>query len=418
LAIAEPLPSEMVVVRAPQAWDPLFSPVFRMFWIASLASNTGTWIHEVGSGWLMSSLDSSPHMVSAVRVVMSLPILFLAIPAGALADRVDRRRLLIGIQSLLMTITSVLAAATYFGAITPYWLLALTFAMGLGMVLHVPTWQASIPELVPREQIPQAVALGSLSFNLARSVGPAIGGLLIASFGIWIAFAVNAFSFGVVLWAIIRWKPAPRPARELEPYFASIRTVVLLSVRERVIRNVLIRVFLFVIPASALWSLMPLIVRDQLDWDAKGFGYLVGAIGMGAVAAAAWLPRMRSLVGLDHTVFGGMCLFSIGLAVASLSTSKGHTLITMLILGIGWMTVLTTLNSTVQMTVANSIRARGMACYLSVFAAGMAAGSWTWGAIANLYSPGFAMLVAAAVIPIQAVAGMMLPIEKRSPESR
>jgi predicted MFS family arabinose efflux permease len=390
--------------------------VYRLFWIASLASNTGTWVHEVGAGWLMSSLDNSPHMVSAVRVAMALPILLLALPAGALADRVDRRKLLIVVQSLLMLTAATLAVTTFTGSITPQWLLVLTVLMGLGLVVHVPTWQASIPELVPRDQIPQAVALGSISFNLARSVGPAIGGLLISLFGSWVAFAVNALSFGFVIFALLSWRRTANEIPHRESYMASIKTGLIYACRERVFRNVLLRTLLFVLPASALWSLMPLIAREQLRWDSRGYGFLVGAIGIGAVAAAIWLPRLRRLIGIDQTVFAGMCLFAAGLAVTSISSYRSTCLSAMFIMGAGWMTVLTTLNSTAQIHLSNSIRARGMACYLSAIAGGMAGGAWLWGVVAHDFSLSLALWAAAALLPIHAVVGASLSMESRAAE--
>ncbi|MGV3485725.1 MAG: MFS transporter [Planctomycetaceae bacterium] len=401
----------------PGAWAPLASPVFRMFWIASLASNIGTWVHEVGSGWLMSSLDDSPQMVSAVRVAMSLPILLLAIPAGALVDRVDRRRLLITIQSLLMAATAVLALMTYTRSITPTSLLVLTVIMALALVIHVPAWQASIPELVPRDQIQQAVALGSISFNLARSVGPALGGLLIATFGTWVAFAVNGLSFGIVIAALVSWRRGTVDVAKPESFLASIRTGSLYVMREPVMRNVLLRVILFVVPASALWSLIPLIAREQLHWDSRGYGYLVGAIGIGAVAAAILLPRLRQSIGVDQTIFAAMCVFGSGLAVTSISTNAIVTMAAMFVMGVGWMLAMTTLNSTAQITLANAIRARGMSYFLSAMAGGMAVGAWLWGLIAQETSPELAQLAAAAILPVHAVVGLMLPIRPHSEQS-
>ena len=358
----------------------------------------------------MSVLDDSPAMVSAVRVAMSIPILLLAIPAGALADRVDRRRLLIVIQCVLMTTTAILSVLTYTDLITPISLLVLTIVMGLGMVVHVPTWQASLPELVPREQIPQAVALGSISFNLARSVGPALGGLLIASYGTWVAFAVNSVSFGMVVYALFRWKRDEVEVSRVESYHASIVSGLSFVLRDRVMRNVLIRVVLFVMPASALWSLMPLIAREQLDWDSRGYGYLVGAIGVGAVSAALFLPRIRRIIGIDQTIFASMCLFAAGLAITSISSDRLTVMGSMFAMGAGWMMTLTTLNSTAQITLPNAVRARGMACYLSSMAGGMAAGAWLWGLVATSYSPQLAELFAAAILPVNAIVGVMLPL--------
>ena len=196
--------ADLVASHSP--WAPLRVPVFRAFWLASLVSNLGTWVHEVGAGWLMTNLDSSPEMVSAVRIALSAPTMMLAIPAGVIADRIDRRRLLIITQLILFSTTAILAALTFTGAITSWTLLAFTFVMGLGTVMHVLTWQSTIPELVPIAQLPRAVALGSISFNLARAIGPALGGVLIALAGVWITFAVNALSFACVLVVLLGWR--------------------------------------------------------------------------------------------------------------------------------------------------------------------------------------------------------------------
>jgi predicted MFS family arabinose efflux permease len=383
-----------------------------MFWLASLASNVGTWVHEVGSGWLMTTLDSSPGMVSSVRIAMSVPILLLAIPAGAIADRVDRRRLLILVQVVLMVTTATISATTYFNTITPTLLLGLTIVMGLGMVVHVPTWQASIPELVPKGQIPQAVALGSISFNLARSIGPALGGILIAAYGTWVAFALNSLSFAMVIVALMQWKRPPHNVSLHETYGASIKSGVRAVLSDSVMRNVMMRVALFVLPASSLWSLMPLIAREQLDWDSRGYGYLVGAVGVGAVAAAVVLPQLRSKLGNDRTTCTAMCTFAIGLATLATFPNRAIAMLAMLVMGASWMMTLTTLNATAQVSLPNEIRARGMACYLSSLAGAMAVGAWWWGLVASAMSLEFTQLAAAATLPLFAAPGRWLPTQR------
>ncbi len=274
-------------------------------------------------------------MVSGVRVAMAFPIILLAIPAGALADRVNRRNLLIVVQSILLVTAATISLLTYLQLITPTSLLLLTIVMGMGMVLHVPTWQASIPELVAHDQIPQAVALGSISFNLARSIGPALGGIMIAWFGTWVAFAMNSLSYAFVLAALLAWDRKAEPHASLDSYWRSVLRGLEFAARDRVMRNVILRVILFVIPASLLWSQLPLIAREQLGWDSRGYGYLVGAVGIGAVAAATWLPALRRLVGVDQTVFVAMCLFAIGLAVISITSQRYVALGAMLLMGIG-----------------------------------------------------------------------------------
>lgn len=378
------------------AFAPLSLPTYRMFWIASLFSNTGTWIHEIGAGWLMSTLDGSPQMVSAVRAATALPIVLLAVPAGALSDRIDRRTMMLVVQCWLMAIAGTAAVLTYLQWITPLGLLILTVLMGLGVVLHVPTWQASIPEIVSRKHLPQAIALGSVSFNLARSVGPAMGGLLIAAIGTWAAFGANALSFGVVFLAVFCWKRTRVTPPPSDTFFQSMRAGVVLVTSRGEMRRVLVRVGLFVLPASSLWALMPLIAREQLAWDARGYGYLVGAIGLGAVLAAVWLPRMRTRLGITRTLVFTMSTYALGLATMAATQDRGLAIFAALAMGTGWMAVLTTLNATAQMALPDEMRARGMSCYLSTMAMAMAAGSMVWGKVAALHTPAFALASASA----------------------
>jgi len=402
--------------KPPGPFAPLALPTYRMFWIASLFSNTGTWVHEIGAGWLMSTLDGSPQMVSAVRAATALPIVLLAVPAGALSDRVDRRKMMLVVQCWLMAIAATAAMLTYLERITPAGLLMLTICMGLGVVLHVPTWQASIPEIVTRKHLPQAIALGSVSFNLARSVGPAVGGLLIAGIGTWAAFGVNALSFGVVLMAVFFWKRARVTAPPSDTFFQSMRAGVVMVTSRGEMRRVLVRVGLFVLPASSLWALLPLIARGQLSWDARGYGYLVGAIGLGAVLAAIWLPRMRSRLGVDLTLVVAMLAYALGLAIMAATPYRGPAIFASLVMGTGWMAVLTTLNATAQMALPDEMRARGMSCYLSAMAMAMAAGSMVWGKVAAMQSPAFAVAAASASLFAVCIVTLFWPENHRIDE--
>ncbi len=373
-------------------------PIYRAFWIASLASNLGTWVHEVGAGWLMTSLDASPEMVSAVRTSMAMPVLFLAIPAGVLADRVDRRRLLLVTQFVLLSTAIVLAVLTLADSINAWGLLALTFVIGLGMVVHVPTWQASIPELVPREQLPSAVALGSISFNLARSAGPAVGGLMIATAGVWSAFALNAASFAGVIAVLVFWKRETTESAHGLSFRHSLIQGVRYVVNDRPLRHVMIGVVLFVLPGSALWSLLPLVAREHLGWEASGFGLLVTSLGIGAVFAASLMPRLIRRVGRDWAISLAMLMYAAGLMMLSHTRSGVVAVASMLVMGVGWMITLTTLNTTAQVSLPRRLRARGMGCYLSAMALSMSMGSLLWGRLAGLASIEISLLTAAAVL--------------------
>lgn len=395
----------------PSPWEPLRQPLFRTFWIASLFSNLGTWVHEVGAAWLMTTLDSSPLMVSAVRTSMALPMLLLALPAGVLADRVDRRRLLIATQCGLLVVAFTLAGLTYTGAIGPLGLLVLTALTGVGMVVHAPTWQAVIPEIVPRRSIPAAVSLGSVSFNLARSVGPAAGGVIVAAFGSWAAFGLNGLSFFVIITVLLLWRRAtpegPPPEKSAG---AALLTGLRFVVGTPTMRHVLARNILFVVPASSLWSLLPLVARNHLNWEARGFGSMVTLIGAGAVLAAAVLPRLRNRFGSDSVIVATGIIAAGCLAAVAVAKRPWIDLPLMIPLGAAWMMTLTTLNATAQMTLPSHLRARGMSAYLSVFAGSMAAGSLLWGSIARTSDVSTALLAAAALMGVTAIGGHFFSI--------
>lgn len=393
-------------------WAPLRLPIYRAFWMASLLSNLGTWVHEVGAAWLMTQLDPSPVMVSAVRSAMALPIVFLALPAGVLADRVDRRRLLLGTQTWLLLIAITLTVLTFAGAMTPPALLGLTLATGLGMVLHTPTWQASIPELVPRNQLISAIALGSISFNLARAAGPALGGWMVSGFGSWSAFALNALSFIGVIGVLLYWRRNETESSEGRSFFGAMGDGVRYVLGDLSLRNILIRVFLFVIPAGGLWGLLPLVARQMLQWDASGYGILVGMIGLGAVLCAGLMPTLRYRLGISGTLALGHILVILALLGLALSPSRTVVALLMLVTGGGWMMVLTTLNSSMQLHLPKSLRARGMGCYLTAFAIAMGGGSLLWGSLARQTSIPWALGCAGITLSAITLSGLLFPIRE------
>ncbi|MFK8114730.1 MAG: MFS transporter [Rubripirellula sp.] len=392
-------------------WAPLRVPLFRAFWFASIVSNLGTWVHEVGASWLMTNLDASPEMVSAVRIAISVPTILLAIPAGVIADRVDRRMLLILTQLVLLITTSTLAAMTFNGMITSWMLLGLTFVIGLGTVLHVLNWQSTIPELVPKEQLSRAISLGSISFNLARAVGPAIGGVLIAFAGVWIAFAVNAVSFAGVLGVLFFWKRERKESSQGQSLIAALSEGLRFVRDEPVMRNVLIAVAAFLLPATALWSLLPLVARQQLGWQADGFGMLVTMLGVGAVVAARFLHWMHLRFGRDRTVTVAMMVFAVGMALIGLATNGWLAFLATFIMGGSWMMTLTTLNSTAQMKLPNELRARGMGCYITAVAISMATGALLWGQVAGSLGLAATQWIAAGTLVGTSLARMRLSLE-------
>ena len=399
-------------------WAPLHVPIFKAFWIASLVSNLGTWAHEVGAGWLMTSLDPSPQMVAAVRIAIAGPTMFLAIPAGVIADRVDRRQLLIMTQLMLLATTSLLSVLTFAGSITSWSLLGLTFVIGMGVVLHVLTWQSTIPVLVPKPQIARAIALGSISFNLARAAGPAIGGVLIALAGPGAAFAANALSFAGVLAVLLFWKRERTEFSHGMSYRAALKEGFVYVIRQRTMRNVLIGLLMFVLPATALWSLLPLVARHQLGWHVQGYGMLVTAIGLGAVVAARVLHALHRRLFMDRTVAAAMVVFAFGLAVLGTTsgTSLFHTCLAIgscVIMGSTWMISLTTLNATAQMTLPDRLRARAMGCYMTTMATAMTLGSFVWGQVAGHIGLQTTQWAAAATLIVAAAASFFFPIDQK-----
>src|SRR3984957_16597185 len=266
------------------SWAPLHRRVFFALWIAALASNLGTWMQNVGAAWLMTSLSKSPLMVSLIQTASSLPIFLLALPGGALADIVDRRRLLIFSQLWMMVAAGALGILTLLGLTTEWTVLGLSFMLGIGAALNAPAWQAIIPELVPREELAEAVTLNGINFNLARAAGPALGGLVVAWFGAGANFLLNAVSFLGVMIGLYAWRRQARPGvLPAERVLSAIRVGVRYVRYAPALRAVLVRTVAFVVGASAMWAVLPLIARWRLDLRATGFGLLLAWFGFGAV---------------------------------------------------------------------------------------------------------------------------------------
>lgn len=403
--------SRSSVPRGDSPWAPLAVPIFRTFWIASIVSNLGTWIHEVGAGWLMTQLDPSPEMVSAVRVTISSPTMLLAIPAGVLADRMDRRRLLIVTQWVLVASAASLSILTALGWITSWGLLALTLVTGMGMVLHILTWQSTIPILVPRPQLSRAIALGSISFNLARAAGPAIGGFLVATLGAWIAFAINGLSFLVVLDVLWKWKPEKTEAPREQVFMDSLREGFRFVLGQRKMRNVLLNLMLFLMPATAMWSLLPLLAHQHLGWTASGYGLLVTAFGIGAVCAAQLMHRLHRRLKHDRTIALAMLLFAVAWLVMAVTSLTSIILLAAVVMGACWMLTMTTLNAGAQLALPNHLRARGMGSYLTVVAGSMAMGSLLWGQVAGEFGLIDTQKVAAAILLVAAAVSLRFPVD-------
>lgn len=361
-------------------WSPLRLAVFRSLWIAGLASNVGTWMQNVGAAWLMTSLAPTPFWVSMVQAASSLPFFLLALPAGALADVVDRRRLLLAAQAWLAASAAALAALALAGAVGPAGLLALTFSVGIGSTFVAPAFLAIIPDLVPREEIPEAVSLNGISMNLARAAGPAAGGLVVAAAGAGAAFAANALSYLGVIGVLARWR---RPALESrlppEDLIGAMRAGLRYVRHSAPLRLVLIRVAVFVLPASAVWALLPLYAREQMALGPAGYGGLLAFFGAGAVAAGLGLPRLRARVGPQRVTTLSALGFAAAMLVLGVVPPLPVAAGALAVAGAGWLALLTTLSAAAQLVLPAWVRARGLSVYLLVLMGGLALGSTAWG---------------------------------------
>jgi MFS family permease/quinol monooxygenase YgiN len=374
-----------VAASPSSAWSPLRHALFRNVWLATVVSNVGTWMQDVGAGWLMTSLAPAPMMVALVQTATTLPVMLLVLPAGAIADIVDRRRYLIIVQCWMLVVSATLGVLT-FAQITNAWtLLAFTFALGIGLALMMPAWSSIVPELIPRNELQAAIALNSVGVNVSRAIGPALAGLIVAAMGSWLVFLLNAVSYIGVIGVLVTWRREPsKSSLPAERFVSAMRAGMRFVWHAPALQTVLIRGCAFFVFASATWSLFPLIVRRELERGPEVYGALLACIGIGAVSGALFLPRLRSLWSRDHLVAGATLLY----ACAALMLAYVHDVyvlaIAMLATGAGWITVLSSLQVSAQTALPAWVRARGLAAYMIVFMGGMAAGSLLWGHIATL----------------------------------
>jgi MFS family permease len=381
---------------APGAWSPLKIKLFRAMWLAILGSNVGTWVNDVAAAWVMAERTGSPLMVALVQSATTVPVVLLALVAGTLADIVDRRRYLLFTQGWMLLVAASLATLTALQMLTPPLLVALTFAMGCGAAMAMPAQAAIVSELVPRPMLASAVALNSIGINIARSLGPAIGGLIVAQLGAGWAFGLNALSFAAMLWVLFTWKQDVQVSSlPPEGFGAGLRAGLRYALRAGRLQAVLIKSAGFFFFASAVTALLPLVVRGEMQGGAGTYGLLLGCIGIGAVTGALLLPRLRARLDRDLLVL--LATLACALSLLGLAWLRHWALLplAMLVNGFAWITVLSSLQIAAQTAVPAWVRARALSLYIMVFSLGMAAGGLSWGSIAQRTSIPFALTVAA-----------------------
>ncbi|MEP6997389.1 MAG: MFS transporter [Betaproteobacteria bacterium] len=382
---------------APSAWSPLQNRLFRSLWIATIVSNVGTWMQDVGAGWLMTSLSSSPSMVALVEAADSIPMMLLALPAGAVADIVDRRRLLIAIQVYLLIVAGMLGILTLLDLTTAWVLLGFIFALGVGGAMMLPAWSAIVPDLVRTEELSSAVALNSIAINASRAIGPAIAGVLVAAVGVWLVFILNALSYIGILAVLLRWqREHHKSTLPAERFFGALRVGMRFVMHTHALQVVLIRGGAFFVFASATWSLFPLIVRRELGRGPEIYGLLLTCIGIGAVAGAMLLPSVRAKISRDALVAGASVLYAIAALALAHVQNVALLAVAMLTTGVAWISILSALQVSAQMTLPPWVRARGLAAFVVVFMGGMALGSILWGQVATHIGIPAALTAAAA----------------------
>jgi len=383
------------------AWAPLGEPLFRSLWIASVISYTGTWMQNVGAGWLMTQLTMNPLMVGLVQAAGAVPVFLVILPAGALADMVDRRRFLLLTQGWMVLASATLGILTLTSCVGPWVLLLFTFLLGLGAVMNDPAWQAITPELVPAKQHASAVALNSAGFNVARAVGPAMGGLIVAAVGCGTTFLLNAFSFLGVILFLYRWKRPIEARPNTQRVWSAIGDGFSYVRESGLAKSVLLRTGTFSIAAVAMLALLPIIARP---YGARGYGVLLGCFGLGALLGALALPRLREKLSVDGVVVTAILIFAGMTFAAGRAENFAVLCVVMLVAGAAWIGILACLNVAAQTMCPAYVRARALSFYLLVLQGGMAVGATLWGALAKRIGVPDALGVAAIALALGVLA--------------
>jgi MFS family permease len=365
-------------------WRPWRHQAFRAIWTAGLVSNIGNLMQNVGAAWMMTSLTDQILMVALIQTASSVPSMMLALPAGAAADLLDRRRLMLSAQMVMLVVAMALSVTTLTGNMTPWLLLGLTFALGCGNAFSMPAQQATTSDVVPQDEVPRAVVLSGISFNSARAVGPLVAGLLIAWAGSGAVFVANVVSFAVVIGLLWRWKNPRRDSALPRERLLSAVAAGLRYVRHApAMHSLILRSTVFVCCSSALWALLPIVARIQLGLGAAGYGLMLGSLGAGSVLGAAFMPFLRVRLGLTNMVAVATFVFALACIVLGYVPVLPLVLLALVLAGMAWIAINATISGAVHTSVAHWVRGRALAIHLLAFQGAMAGGAIFWGAVAT-----------------------------------
>jgi MFS family permease/quinol monooxygenase YgiN len=394
------------------AWAPLRLRVFRAVWAAQLASAIGTWMQTVGAQWLLVDEPHAETLVALVQTATALPFVLVGLPAGVLADVFDRRRYLLSVHAMLVATAALMAALTFADAMSPALLLTLTFLLGTGTALSLPAWQAIVPSLVPRAELPAASALAGINQNVGRAVGPAIAGVVVASLGAGAVFALNAASFLAGMAVLRRWHP-PRPAESAlgrERIGPALRAGTRYVWHAPIVRRLLLHLVLFVAPAAALWALLPVVAIDRLGLGSSGYGLLLAALGVGAIGGAVARPRFRRALSPTALAAASAVVYALALAVTGLVTDVAAVACVLVAAGAAWLSVIVTIAASMQLILPGWVRARGLAVYQLVFMGSQAGAAFAWGLLAGQAGLPATLLCAAGVLAVAAATIVRRPL--------
>lgn len=391
-------------------WAPFRNRAFFWLWLGVVVSSVGSWAQTVGAQWLFVHDPNAATIVTLIQTAATLPMMLLALPAGVLADAFDRRGLMFGVQVYFIVVAVLLAALTAAGMMPPALLLAFTFAVGAGQAMLVPSWQALISELVPRHELAAAMRLDMVSVNVARAAGPALAGVVIARWGVPPVFALTAAAGTFLAVVLLAWR-RPRITRpEREPFLPALVAGARFVRHEPVVQRILLRLASFMVPGCAVWALLPLIASRQLGVDADGYGLLFAALGLGAVAGALCLGRVKQHLSSNAVLVLAAVSFALAFGALAVVADVWIALPLLVVCGFGWTATVSTFISELQLFLPGWVRARAIAIYLMVFLGSQAIASPVWGLVTQYFGLAAALPAAAALVGASAVLGIVLKV--------